>query len=221
MHLGWWVLSERVMQVTHTWQGLDLPGVEVVIQWKLKCTMCTLWQQIGRAACRDREEGITVVLVEKTDFDIHRQKKEATKEKRCQGAKQKAATQLGPPAKCHTLVDRDLNIKQGNGDHEGSEDESEEEANGMDGQTDHARDTVPWPCIAEDVEVRWGRYTTMQTGIQLRTKGKWHSLERGSVIDDFVNAKSRGLPCRWEPTMVYFGNDKISSTTSMSVWLFC
>lgn len=61
----------------------------------------------------------------------------------------------------------------------------------------------------------------MQTGIQLRTKGKWHSLERGSVIDDFVNAKSRGLPCRWEPTMVYFGNDKISSTTSMSVWLFC
>ncbi|KAF8228880.1 hypothetical protein L208DRAFT_1289306, partial [Tricholoma matsutake] len=31
-----------------------------------------------------------------------------------------------------------------------------------------------------------------------------------STIDDFVNATSRGLPCRREPVMVYFGNDKIT-----------
>jgi superfamily II DNA/RNA helicase len=44
------VLLMWAMQVTHIWQGLDLPDVKIVMQWKLRCTMCTLWQRIGRAA---------------------------------------------------------------------------------------------------------------------------------------------------------------------------
>lgn len=44
--------------------------------------MCTLWQQIGRAARGEGEEGVAIIFVEKADFDDQHHKKEAAKEKR-------------------------------------------------------------------------------------------------------------------------------------------
>ncbi|KAJ7471217.1 hypothetical protein B0H11DRAFT_2040911 [Mycena galericulata] len=37
-------------ELTDTSQGLDLPDVLLIIQWRSTCDMCTLWQRIGRAA---------------------------------------------------------------------------------------------------------------------------------------------------------------------------
>lgn len=51
-----------------------MPDIELVIQWRLKCDMCTLWQRLGRAA-RDRLlQGTAIVFVDKTHFDSEREK---------------------------------------------------------------------------------------------------------------------------------------------------
>lgn len=47
------------------------------------------------------------------------------------------------------------------------------------------------PCIAaEDVEVQRGQYHDTMRTEKVKKRGKHHSLERGSAIDDFVNAVS-------------------------------
>ncbi|KAJ3553427.1 hypothetical protein NP233_g12645 [Leucocoprinus birnbaumii] len=54
--------------------GLDLPDVELVIQWRYMPSLCTLMQQLGRTA---RGQGVTAVgiyLVEPVYFDDHKRK---------------------------------------------------------------------------------------------------------------------------------------------------
>jgi superfamily II DNA/RNA helicase len=175
--------------------------------------MCTLWQRIGRVARDNDEEGVAIVLVEKANMDEYRQKKEAVRKKRQEvraGTKRKANAQMGPPAKRPVLVSRNTNIQGevegGDASEDGQEDEDAEEPSnltGMQGSEGLAQ-------LAVDVESCRERYTLRAQKDFKQKGGKHHSLEQGSAIDDFVNAKTRGLPCRRDPPMVYFANDKIS-----------
>lgn len=56
-------------------QGMDLPNVSIVVQWKATCDLCMLWQRFGRAARGPGEQGTAILLVEKKDTDEERQAK--------------------------------------------------------------------------------------------------------------------------------------------------
>jgi superfamily II DNA helicase RecQ len=56
-------------------QGMDLPNVSIVVQWKATCDMCTLWQQFGRGGRGSGETATAILLVEKKDTEEERQSK--------------------------------------------------------------------------------------------------------------------------------------------------
>ena len=63
-------------------QGIDIPDIRVVVQWKVPSSLLTLWQHFGCAG-RDRsQEATAVLLVEKEYFDEERKLKVARQEKK-------------------------------------------------------------------------------------------------------------------------------------------
>lgn len=60
--------SQLAYCLTHP-QGIDLKDIDLVIQWKVTCDPCMLWQRFGRGA-RDKEVQATALLfVESKDLD--------------------------------------------------------------------------------------------------------------------------------------------------------
>ncbi|KAF9462525.1 P-loop containing nucleoside triphosphate hydrolase protein, partial [Collybia nuda] len=55
--------------------GMDLPDVEIVVQWKATCDLCTLWQRFGRAARGQGQTATAILLVEPKDLDNERRTK--------------------------------------------------------------------------------------------------------------------------------------------------
>ena len=54
---------------------MDLPDIQVVVQWHASCNLMTLWQRFGRGA-RDRTcTAKAIFLVEKEHFDEECEKK--------------------------------------------------------------------------------------------------------------------------------------------------
>ncbi|KAH6891607.1 P-loop containing nucleoside triphosphate hydrolase protein [Coprinopsis sp. MPI-PUGE-AT-0042] len=49
--------------------GMDIPDVDIVIQWKATCDMCMLWQRFGRVARGWGCTGVAILLVEKKNTD--------------------------------------------------------------------------------------------------------------------------------------------------------
>ncbi|KAF8995087.1 P-loop containing nucleoside triphosphate hydrolase protein, partial [Cyathus striatus] len=62
--------------------GVDLSDIEIVIQFKATCNLCTLWQRFGRAACGSGKEGTAILLVERKDTKEGRLVKEQAQKKR-------------------------------------------------------------------------------------------------------------------------------------------
>ena len=48
---------------------MDLPNITLIIQWKVTCDLCTLWQWFGRAVCDLKLEGKAFFLVELKYFN--------------------------------------------------------------------------------------------------------------------------------------------------------
>ncbi|KAG5649238.1 hypothetical protein H0H81_005192, partial [Sphagnurus paluster] len=57
--------------------GLDLPDVEIVVQYRVPGDLCTLWQHFGRAGHAAGLEVTTVLFVEKNHFDQDQDKRKA------------------------------------------------------------------------------------------------------------------------------------------------
>ncbi|KAJ7030142.1 P-loop containing nucleoside triphosphate hydrolase protein [Mycena alexandri] len=58
--------------------GCDLPDVDIVVQWKAPANMSSWIQRLGRAARGLGREGLAVMLVEKTAFEVNTTGKEVT-----------------------------------------------------------------------------------------------------------------------------------------------
>ena len=56
-------------------QGIDLKDIELVIQWKVTCDLCILWQRFGRAARDKSLQSTALLLVESKDCDRVEEKK--------------------------------------------------------------------------------------------------------------------------------------------------
>ena len=56
-------------------QGIDLTDIGLVIQWKVTCDPCILWQRFGRAARNKRLQATALLFVESKDCDQVEEKK--------------------------------------------------------------------------------------------------------------------------------------------------
>ena len=61
---------------------MDLPDIEIVVQWKATCDLLSLWQRFGRAARGQGKTGTAILLVEKKDTDENRALKAEKAEKK-------------------------------------------------------------------------------------------------------------------------------------------
>lgn len=84
-------------------QGVDLPDILLVVQWRMTCTMTALWQRLGRAVRDRRLEGIGVLFAEAKYFDDEREAKKSRKSRK----RKPVSAQPTTPRKrqCQTLPD--------------------------------------------------------------------------------------------------------------------
>ncbi|XP_006463784.1 hypothetical protein AGABI2DRAFT_152855 [Agaricus bisporus var. bisporus H97] len=80
--------------------GMDIGDMDVVVQYKVTCDLCTLWQRFGRAARSPGRQGFGILLVEKKDTSQGR-KSAGSKRKQGDlqsGRRQRPRLQVQPPA---------------------------------------------------------------------------------------------------------------------------
>ncbi|KAF8984777.1 P-loop containing nucleoside triphosphate hydrolase protein, partial [Cyathus striatus] len=56
--------------------GMDIPDIKLVIQWKVSCGLCTLWQRFGHAVQGQGQEGVAILIIEKKNTVEGREEKE-------------------------------------------------------------------------------------------------------------------------------------------------
>lgn len=89
-------------------QGLDIPDIQLVIQWRATCKLPMLWQHFDRAVRNKTLTGTALLLAEKEYFDDERAAKAVRKAQRKSSRKRKAQgthppNQPRPPAKCQLV----------------------------------------------------------------------------------------------------------------------
>jgi superfamily II DNA/RNA helicase len=177
---------------------MDLPDIQVVVQWWASCNLMTLWQRLGRGA-RDRTCTATAIfLVEKEHFDEQRKKKR--QRVICKTKKQntplqsitnkRVRTESSPSTSQRTAVD---NVEAPSG----SSDETESEgltsmALGREDENSNKRET--------DLKISQLRHHYSTTIFAPRKK-RSDPLE--PAMDVLINARSRSIGCRRIPVQAY------------------
>ncbi|EIW61392.1 P-loop containing nucleoside triphosphate hydrolase protein [Trametes versicolor FP-101664 SS1] len=70
--------------------GVDVPNIEIVVQWKATCDVNQLWQRFGRAARGPGTEALAVLIVEPKHFDDEKEQAAARAQKRQETEARKA-----------------------------------------------------------------------------------------------------------------------------------
>lgn len=178
-------------------QGMDLPNVSTVVQWKATCDMCTLWQRFGRGGRGIGETATAILLVEKKDTEEEQKLKAARAAKKREkardgiGIKRKANDDHidNRKAKRPALHDRTPNSNLPNSESEIS---------------------LPAPVSLNDLkEERRELYkvgAVVEKVGSKKWKGKGRELE--VAMSDYVNAHHLCFDCRRIVPTLYFRNDK-------------
>ncbi|CDO72245.1 hypothetical protein BN946_scf184970.g97 [Trametes cinnabarina] len=66
--------------------GIDIPDIDIVVQWRPTCSLDSLWQRFGRAARDPNREAIAVLFADAKYFDEEREAARKRAEKRRQAA---------------------------------------------------------------------------------------------------------------------------------------
>jgi len=95
-------------------QGIDLPDIKIVIQWKATCDLGSLWQRFGWAAWATGSDATAILFVEKKDMAEEHEVKGAKEGMNGSGVqtKRKATDQLGCPSKCPAIGDATPSVNQ-------------------------------------------------------------------------------------------------------------
>jgi hypothetical protein len=185
---------------------MDLPDIEIVVQWKATCDLCTLWQRFGRVARGQGKEGVAILLVEKKDTNEERaaraekasKRKIKIKEGIGSGMKRKALRQGGRTVLTDSSVD--------------NQEMAEPVA---------PIDPVKAAEIAflEERRVHYARREkSSHAGRFEPPKGKVRpDIEIGSPMDDFINPPE-GVKCRRVVPTLFFRNDQ---TRELNFLNFC
>ena len=165
---------------------MDLPDIEVVVQWKATCDLCTLWQRFGRGGRGSDQLATAILLVEKKDTNDERlQKAEraAKRREKKRGTKRQAKDQLNTQRKRPALANRNINLARDiNPDLQ-----------------DHDSDSDP--DIDEERRAQYQKEGRPKTMTFNRVE---RGVEVGSAMDDFINTNS----CRRKILILFFGNDR-------------
>jgi hypothetical protein len=184
---------------------MDLPDIQVVVQWRASCNLMTLWQRLGRGT-RDRTyTAVAIFLVEKEHFDEEREKKLVRRQRVRKTKKQNSPLQPITNKRVRTMSSTSRRAAVDNV--EGfscSSDESEtEELTSMALMT-------PTPVTVREDENSKKRETDLKisqlrhrysTTVSAPRKKKSDPLE--PAMDDLINAQSRKLGCRRIPIQAY------------------
>ncbi|KAN0088366.1 hypothetical protein V8E55_005423 [Tylopilus felleus] len=169
---------------------IDLQDITLVIQWRMTCNLCTLWewtslptdfispQRFGCGACDPHIQAMVVAFVESKYFDKTRQKKAVNKEK--------------------------SRVAKGNGS-DGSMDQTKNVAAASSKmREDHHALELQW--LAE-----YNKKVTTYSGQKVQRTGN----ELGSAEDNFANAGIQHFRCYRSPLMLYFGNDGLANDSHL------
>ena len=191
---------------------MDLPDIELVVQWKATCELSMLWQRFGRAARGAGQEATAILLVEKKDTDEERIKKagRAAKRKRKKDDLSKTGIKKELEVETHkrpALADRSTNIhvKVEVVDLDVDSCDNEHDDN------NRIEATKPGILDSNGLEERRAQYANegrddseRQQIVQVRGH---QGPQMGSALDDFINPRGR-FRCRRTVLMLFFGNDK-------------
>ncbi|KAG2131986.1 uncharacterized protein EDB93DRAFT_1094132, partial [Suillus bovinus] len=85
--------------------GMDVPDIEIIIQWRATCHLATLWQRLGCAARNKQLMGTGLLFTEKEHFDDKREARAIRKTQHENTRKCKAADLLeARNNKCRTVA---------------------------------------------------------------------------------------------------------------------
>jgi ATP-dependent DNA helicase RecQ len=161
---------------------MDLPDVDIIVQWRATCDLCTLWQRFGRAARGAGREAKAILFVEKKDTNEERALKAKRAAQRLAKKKEGAAAVTGQKRKAETQLTSPASKRSALGD-----------------STNHKDQTIVR-------ELRHAHYKK-RPATQTEKDGKKANLEVGSPMDDFINAAG-DLDCRRIVSALFFDNDR-------------
>ena len=189
---------------------MDLPDIELVVQWKATCELSMLWQRFGRAARGAGQGAMGILLVEKKDTDEERIKKagQAAKRKRKKDSLNKTGIKKEVEThKRRALADRSTNIRVKVEVVDLDLDSCDDEDN------DNNRIEATNPGILdsiglEECRAQYAREGRDDSENQQIVQVRGHQGPQvGSALDDFINPRGR-FRCRRTVLMLFFGNDK-------------
>ncbi|KAH9839264.1 P-loop containing nucleoside triphosphate hydrolase protein [Rhodofomes roseus] len=217
--------------------GLDLSGIQLIIQWKVPTSMNTLWQRFGRAARGPGEFAFAILIAEKQYFDVEIKKREEAKEKRRAREKRRKEAKASGPKKNSPQKRR---AHAGPSDHpsaagpaalpssrdnamparsdcssEGTDDAVEgASAIAVGIQSDPALEARESEARAVADEERRSIYNEREEG---RVGGaiarrKDRQPPQAAILD-LINADVRDIGCRRRPVTLVYSNDKRDSPT--------
>ncbi|KAF5338863.1 hypothetical protein D9758_015559 [Tetrapyrgos nigripes] len=197
--------------------GIDLPDIQIVVQYRATCDFNTLWQRFGRAGRGPDSSAIAVFLVEKTFFDADRLRKQDNRTKKTKAAtstetkentgpfsssKRKAKAQGGSPPKrrrVHNASNLEIPSPDQAADLTPSTMPTVPASVGDYAQTDESRRLMYQAKLATGARTR-------------RSKGKQDEpIPIGSALDEFINAPTRGISCRRHVVTLYYSNDRVNN----------
>ncbi|KAH7917502.1 P-loop containing nucleoside triphosphate hydrolase protein [Leucogyrophana mollusca] len=195
--------------------GIDLQDIELIIQWRVTCDLCTLWQRFGRGARNPTLQATALLFVESKYLDANRQKKAENKEKRAQKQLKKKRkvddtkdiNSSGHPSKRLRLA---AETPSGNGPALGGPEATMLQVDGVRSGAATEKDAQVSTDPRDELDAERERvYAKRETKNGEKVKITGDGLE--PAMDDLVNAATRHFKCYRRPVMVYFGNTQHAS----------
>ena len=190
---------------------MDVPDVQLVVQWKATCSLAALWQRFGRGGHDQACRATAVILVEKEHFDQERKNKEAQKKTKAEAqSKRKASKQNTAPTPAkQRQIEVDSNLMPNHPTVEmdiakdlcGSQSEDSDAC-----AANNEADSIP--IVVPEIQA------TMIEELQAKYQDKGRPAPKKKIkvlepaMDDFINAGVRGLRCHHVPLNAYFENSK-------------
>ncbi|KAF8335503.1 P-loop containing nucleoside triphosphate hydrolase protein [Amanita rubescens] len=179
--------------------GMDLPDIEIIVQWKATCTLCSMWQRFGRGA---RGEGViatAILLFDKKD--VHEEQEQSPMPPVRESGltlKRKACEDLQSAPKRPALATKSLNKDK----HTDSKSSSSVGSSSGDGGQ------VETSCTVDECRRQFERCDSTANVLKgVKARGKRPQIVVGGAMDSFINPPTV-LNCRRMVVNVYFGNDK-------------
>jgi superfamily II DNA/RNA helicase len=175
---------------------MDLPDIEIVIQWCATPSISTLWQRFGRCVRDPTLEGTAIIFAEKEYFDVLTNEKKKRKRNSSSIKIEPGTSSTVKQAKLGASMNRSAASR----DHEASDEEGEDEDEDED-EDEKEED------VNEDVkDDEKGKGKKMKSSKYSRKKSKKEKIE--PAVFTLLNADTRGVSCRRQPFSDQFENTK-------------